>query len=110
MSSALTPSALPKPKFEVLAEVENLIGESPVYSLDGASIYWVDICKPSIFAFQLISSEISIFPQEEMVTAISDTEQGLLAATQSGIKLIDLTAGQVHKTICDPEGDLPTNR
>ena len=45
-----------------------------------------------------------------MVTAISDTEQGLLAATQSGIKLIDLTAGQVHKTICDPEADLPTNR
>ena len=110
VSSALMPSALPEPKFEVLADVENLIGESPVYSLDGASIYWVDICKPSIFAFHLTSGEISIFPQDEMVTAISDTEQGLLAATQSGIKLIDLTVGQVHKTICDPEADLPTNR
>jgi DNA-binding IclR family transcriptional regulator/sugar lactone lactonase YvrE len=110
VSSALRPSALPEPKFEVLADVENLIGESPVYSLDGASIYWVDICKPSIFALQLTSGEISIFPQDEMVTAISDTKKGLLAATQSGIKLIDLTTGQVHKTICDPESSVPTNR
>ena len=110
VSSALMPATLPEPEIEVLADVENLIGESPVSSADGTSIYWVDICRPCIFALQLTSGEISRFPQDEMVTAISDTEQGLLAATQSGVKLIDLAAGQVRRTVSDPESDLPSNR
>lgn len=110
VSSASMPDTLAEPDIEVLADVENLIGESPVSSADGSSIYWVDICRPCIFALHLTSGEISTFPQEEMVTAISDTEKGLLAVSQSGVKLIDLAAGKVLRTVSDPESDLPTNR
>ena len=110
VSSALMPATLPEPEIEVLADVENLIGECPVFSTDGSSIYWVDICRPCIFSLHLTSGEISKYPQDEMVTAISDTEQGLWAASQSGVKLIDLASGAVLRTVSDPESDLPTNR
>ncbi len=110
VSSALMPATLPEPETEVLADVENLIGESPVQSIDGSTIYWVDICRPCIFALHLKSGEISRFPQDEMVTAVSDTEHGFLAASQSGVKLIELASGKVLRTVSDPESDLPTNR
>ena len=110
VSSALMPDSLPEPKVEVLADVGNLIGESPVLSADGSLLHWVDICRPCIFALHLSSRQISSFPQDEMVTAISHTDQGLLAASQSGIKLIDPVSGQTIRTVCDPESDLPTNR
>ena len=110
VSSALMPATLPEPKVTVLAEVENLIGECPVSNADGTFVYWVDICRPCIFALHLESGEISRFPQDEMVTAISDTDRGLLAASQSGVKLIDVASGQVLRTVSDPESGLPTNR
>lgn len=110
VSSAAMPDALPEPQVRVLAEVENLIGESPVASEDGAMIYWVDICRPCIFSLHIASGEITKFPQNEMVTAISNTSQGLLAASQSGVKLVDLETGQVIRTVSDPESDIPTNR
>ena len=110
VSAAPMPGNLSEPRYELAADVRNLIGESPVRSLDGNSIYWVDICRPCIFGLHLASGEVSRFPQDEMITAISDTDRGLMAAGQSGVKLLELTSGQVLRTVSDPESDLPTNR
>ena len=110
VSSASMPASLPEPKVELLAQVENLIGECPVSSADGASIYWVDICRPCIFSLHLASGAIANFPQDEMVTAISDTDRGLLAASQSGVKLMDIGSGKLLQNVSDPEAELPGNR
>ncbi|MCY4034422.1 MAG: SMP-30/gluconolactonase/LRE family protein [Hyphomicrobiales bacterium] len=110
VSSAPMPANLPEPKFDILADVQNLIGESPVRSLDGQFIYWVDICRPCIFAHDLTTKETSRYPQKEMITAISDTKRGLLVAGLSGIRIMDLPTGQTTTTLGNPEAHKPTNR
>ena len=45
-----------------------------------------------------------------MVSAISDTANGLIVACQSGIKHFDLSTGTTGKTISDPEYNKPNNR
>ena len=110
VSTAAMPVTLAPPEFEIIANVGNLIGEGPVRSFDGQSILWVDICRPCIFSYHLKTGEISRFPQKEMITAISDTDSGLLIAGLSGVKIIDLQTEKVTRTLCDPEADIPTNR
>ena len=94
----------------VLARVGNLIGESPVLSRDESLLYWVDICRPCIFRHVLASGETSAFPQEEMVTALADTPEGLLVAGQSGIRLFDVESGRILRDLGHPEAHIPTNR
>lgn len=110
VSSAPMPAYLPQPQFEVVADVKNLIGEGPALSCDGQSIHWVDICRPCIFSLNLNSDELACFPQEEMITAVSDTGDGLLAASSSGIRLIEPSSGRTLRTLSDPEAHIPTNR
>ena len=110
VSSAPVPTNLPEPQFEVVADVQNLIGEGPALGRDGQSIYWVDICRPCIFSLNLDSDELTRFPQEEMITAVSDTGNGLLVAGSSGIRLIEPSSGRTLRTLSDPEAHIPTNR
>lgn len=110
VSSAPMPANLLEPQFEVVADVKNLIGEGPTLSRDGQSIHWVDICRPCIFSLNLNSDELTCFPQEEMITAVSDTGNGLLAASSSGIRLIEPSSGRTLRTLSDPEARIPTNR
>ena len=104
------PKNLPKPCFKLIAETKNLIGEGLTLSLDRQYVYWVDICRPCIFSLDLKSGEINTYPQDEMVSAISDTVNGLIVACQSGIKHFDLSTGTTGKTISDPEYNKPNNR
>lgn len=110
VSSAQLPMSLPPPDYEILAKVENLIGEGPTLSIDGQTVFWVDICRPCIFSYTLKTGNLLRFPQKEMITAISDTDNGLMVAGQSGVKILDLQAGKTKRTLCDPEADIPTNR
>ncbi|MEN8949503.1 SMP-30/gluconolactonase/LRE family protein [Planktotalea arctica] len=110
VSSVAMPAYLPPPEYQILANVSNLIGEGPVRSFDGQSILWVDICRPCIFSYHLATGSISHFPQNEMITAISDTERGLLVAGLSGVRIIDLETATIIQTLCDPEAVIPTNR
>ena len=110
VSSSPMPANLPRPRYEVTADVRNLIGEGLALGRDGQSIHWVDICRPCIFSLNLKSNELTRFPQEEMVTAINDTENGLLVASSSGIRLIEHSSGRTLRTLSDPEAHIPTNR
>lgn len=110
VSVAPMPATLPPPQVRVLADAENLIGESPVLSQNGQKILWVDICRPCIFSYDLASGETARHPQTEMITAISDTGDGLLVAGLSGIRRIDLASGCVLAELGDPEAQIPTNR
>ncbi|MEM7442661.1 MAG: SMP-30/gluconolactonase/LRE family protein [Pseudomonadota bacterium] len=110
VSSAPMSTALLPPNVDVMADVQNLIGESPVLSNDGLFVYWVDICRPCIFRYELSNGEVSHFPQEEMITAVSDTGDGLLVAGLSGLQIVDLSTGGTIKRLGDPECHIPTNR
>ena len=110
VSNAPRPTSLPAPEYQILAKVENLIGEGPTLSHDGTSVLWVDICRPCVFSYSLKTGELTRYQQKEMITAVSDTPNGLLVAGLSGIKLIDLEANKTKRTLCDPESHIPTNR
>lgn len=110
VSTAPRPMDLVEPDYEILAKVDNLIGEGPALSHDGTKVYWVDICRPCIFSYDLKTGVLKRFPQQEMITAVSDTANGLMVAGQSGIKLIDLEAGKTRRNLGDIEADIPTNR
>lgn len=110
VSSNIRPKTFPEPNVDIIYEARNLIGEGLSLSLDGQFVYWVDICRPCVFALCLKSGEVKAFPQDEMITAISDSKIGLLVACQSGIKLFDKITGKTYKTISDPESDRMTNR
>lgn len=110
VSSARMPNGLPALDYDIIADTENLIGEGPTRSIDGQSIYWVDICRPCVYSHNLTTGEIFRFPQEEMITAISDTERGLLVASLSGVKIMDISTGQTVEALSDPEAHIPTNR
>ncbi len=91
-------------------DANNLIGEGPVLSRDGRYVFWVDICRPCIFRYDLESGQTDLFPQREMVTAVADTSDGLLISTLSGFRRIDLESGEIIKELGDPEREIPTNR
>ena len=94
----------------MLADVGNLIGEGPTLSHGGRFLYWVDICRPSIFRYDMVSGATERFAQKEMITAVADTAHGLLVAGLSGIRVIDLETGKVLRDLGDPEARIPTNR
>ena len=110
VSSAPRPADLALADMKVIADVGNLIGESPTLSQDGRHLYWVDICRPSIFRYDMTSGAAERFVQKEMITAVADTGEGLLVAGLSGIRMIDLETGEVLRDLGDPEAHMPTNR
>lgn len=104
------PTDLGEPRYELLADIRNLIGEGPTLSHDGSAVYWVDICRPCIFRHDLTSGMVQSFPQPDMTTAISDTGAGLLVASLSGVRVIDPASGRVIRDLGHPEAQIPTNR
>ena len=110
VSHAPMPADLPAPECRVLADAGNLIGESPTLGRDGCTVYWVDICRPGIFAHDLKSGETAMHPQSEMITSVSDAGGGMLVSSLSGVRRIDLESGETLEILADPEADLPANR
>ncbi len=110
VSNSPRPRGLPEAEISVLADFGDLIGESPTLGRDGRVLYWVDICRPRIFRHDLETGETDMFPQKDMVTAVAETEAGLLTAGTAGIKIIDPDTGRVVDDLGHPESDIPTNR
>ncbi|MGI9499540.1 MAG: SMP-30/gluconolactonase/LRE family protein [Geminicoccaceae bacterium] len=110
VSSAPRPANMALAETTVRADVGNLIGEGPVLGLDSKHLYWVDICRPCIFRHNLVSGTTENFFQQEMITSVAATAEGLLVAGLSGIRVIDLETGMVMRDLGDPEAHIPTNR
>jgi hypothetical protein len=72
-STAARPAAAPSSSARLLADTQNVIGESPVYDATNERLYWVDMYDPAIFRFDCRSGVLSSYPQEEMVTALGLT-------------------------------------
>jgi len=110
VSSAPRPEYIPLSEYRVVADVANLIGEGSILGRDTEHLYWVDICRPCIFRHHIPSGSTVRFPQREMITAVVETDEDMLVAGQSGIRVIDLESGTVLRDFGDPERDIPTNR
>lgn len=96
----------------VVAEVENLLGESPVWSLREQKLYWVDSRGPTIFRLDPATGLIERRGMNSLIGSIGLRTAGtgaLVVAMQDGLHFVNFDTGETLPVV-DPETDLPENR
>jgi len=104
------PAAPVSPAVTLLADVRNIIGECPVFDAANERLFWVDMYDPAIWRFDFRIGKLVSFHPGEMVTALALVPEGMLAAGQSNLWLIDPGTGDRIRSLGHPETDIPTNR
>ena len=90
---------------EVAAGGNAVLGESPVWSLDEAALYWVDIANPTVHRLDPATGERARWFVETEIGSIGLAGAGrLVAGLRTGLHFVDLETGGIEK-ICDPEGE-----
>lgn len=88
----------------------NVLGESPVWSVGEAALYWVDTRGPAIHRLDPSSGQVKTWTLPDYVGSIGlRARGGLVAATQRGFHFFDPASGALE-AIADPELHLPDNR
>jgi sugar lactone lactonase YvrE len=109
-SRAARPAAPPPSSVRLLADTRNLIGEGPLYDAASERLYWLDMYDPTIFRFDFRSGRLSSYLQEEMVTALALTPEGMLVAAQSGLWLAHPDTLRRIRYLGHPEAHIASNR
>lgn len=79
---------------EVAVDLPMSLGESPVWSVERQTLYWVDINNGHVYAWQPMSGKApERLDLDEKVGCIALCQDGLLAATASGIVRLRLPLG-----------------
>ena len=109
--SKVPPPATPvKANVKTLHFAHNLIGEGPVFDEKNNRLFWVDICRPEIYGFDLKTGQLNAFSVGEMVAALAIVDDGLLIAAQSGLWIVNPMTGERLRDLGHPEKHIPTNR
>ena len=97
---------------EVAIELDMSLGESPLWSIDRQVLYWVDINKKRLYSWQPASVEQpSFIDLDEKIGCIALCENGLLAATASGIERLEFPLGsRSQRLVANPEWHQLGNR
>jgi sugar lactone lactonase YvrE len=94
----------------VAVAAENLVGESPVWSVREQALYWVDVEGRRVQRYAPESRLSARWEMPEVTSSIGlRCEAGLVAATRVGFVFIDTSTSAVTP-ITHPESDLPGNR
>lgn len=91
-------------------EVNNTLGEGPLWHVDEQVLYWVDIVGKTINRFSPSTGEHKVYPQQEEISVIGFREKGgFIAAGRNGFKFWSEQDNQLT-SIADPEADKPQAR
>ena len=94
----------------VAVAAENLIGESPVWSVREQALYWVDVEGRRVQRFAPESGSSKDWKMPDVTSSIGlRRDAGLVAATRTGFVLIDTLNSEISP-ITHPEADQPGNR
>ena len=98
-------------KVRCVAEVNNTLGEGPVWDELTAHLYWLDITERTLFRYSPESNEIESWetPSEFGSFAFREDGPGIVAAAKEGIFLFEPETGKYQRLI-ELESDLPENR
>ena len=97
-------------KVELLVSNQTQLGEGPVWDHRSNTLYWVDIEKGNLQAYDYYAGKNTIYQMGEFVGAAVPTEQGnLIVALKNRIVLFDRVTGQTD-TLYTPEPDRPNVR
>lgn len=95
---------------EVAARGADRLGECPLWDERGQMLWWVDSRWPAVKRFDPASGAVMMQVLPEVVGSIAFREQGgLVAATKSGIHVLDAAGGALAAR-SNPEAHLPENR
>ncbi|MEO1225310.1 MAG: SMP-30/gluconolactonase/LRE family protein [Pseudomonadota bacterium] len=98
------------PDVETAIVSNAFLGEGPFWSVAEKRLYWVDILAPAVMRAdhgKQIAESVAV---PEMVSAVVARRRGgMIAATQHGIKALDLETGAMS-AIANPEAARPGNR
>jgi len=79
------------PDIDIVADVKNGVGESPVWDTESQTLYWVDIPQAKIYNLDPSDGRIREWRTPEMVACIALRKGGgLLAGLESGVFALDL--------------------
>ena len=83
------------PEVECILEHQDMIGESPLWSLGEGALYWVDVTAPCIYRLVLATRHLTRWSMPEAVGSIAFRRSGgLVAGMRSGIYALDLESGR----------------
>jgi sugar lactone lactonase YvrE len=95
---------------EVAVRGADQLGECPLWDELAAMLWWVDARWPAVKRLDPATGAVMMLVLPEIVGSIALRESGgMLAATKSGIHLLDPASGALEAKI-DPEPHLPDNR
>jgi sugar lactone lactonase YvrE len=97
-------------RVEVAARGADRLGECPLWDERQAMLWWVDSRWPAVKRLDPATGAVMMLVLPEIVGSIALRQAGgLLAATKSGIHLLDPSSGALEAKV-DPEKHLPDNR
>jgi len=95
---------------EHLLAVQNVAGESPIWSPEEKALYWVDCEGSKAFRMDTVGVVYQSFEADMPVTAICPRQRGgWIAATKKGLAFWDARGGHFER-IVDPEEGNPDHR
>ncbi|MBF0277493.1 MAG: SMP-30/gluconolactonase/LRE family protein [SAR324 cluster bacterium] len=95
---------------ELIYQNYAVIGEGSLWDPENERLYWVDIMRNQVYAFDpKNNSNLGYDVKENVGTVVLREKGGLMLALKNGFASLDLETGEVEK-IADPESDIPNNR
>jgi len=95
---------------ELIYQTHTLIGEGSIWDVENQLLYWVDIMRNQVYAFNPENCSNTGYDVKENVgTVVLREKGGLMLALEGGFAGLDLQTGMVEKII-DPEAHLADNR
>jgi L-arabinonolactonase len=83
------------PRVECVLEHQDLLGESPLWSVSEAALYWVDVIGQSIYRLSLERRHCTKWVMPEAIGSIAFSRGGgLVAGMRSGIYAVDIDSGR----------------
>jgi len=112
MSININPRPLGPDRSDVASAIPTtaFLGEGPTWLASEGKLAFVDILAPSIIVADPQDGSFRTHAMPELVSAVVPRRRGgFLAATQTGLKAVDLETGKIA-TIAAPEAGKPGNR
>ncbi|MEP3277998.1 MAG: SMP-30/gluconolactonase/LRE family protein [Stappiaceae bacterium] len=108
--------------FEVIAEIRDQVGESPIWDAESQSLYWVDIIGKAIRRYDTATRKVRSWDSDDFPTAIAlrQSTSGAVVALANGVARFDFETGgfsefsfpdptdgnRLNEGRCDPAGRL----
>ena len=97
-------------QLEHLLNVQNVLGEGPLWNARQQALYWLDIKQSQLFSYAPAQNEVKCYDVHPALTAFGFCADGrLITAGLGGFAFWDATTGRLE-ALGDPEADRPATR